>query len=318
MPKVSIIVPLYNEEKYIRRCIQSILDLTYKDYELILIDDGSNDDSFAICEEYVEIYKNVYAYKINRGGVSRARNYGLDRAKGEYIWFVDGDDSVYPDSLEQLVKGMEESGCDLVIGKYKSNRNDFQSDKVGIQSIEEFCVDFCCSEGFYYDVLWNKLYKRKIITYGSLKFDENITFAEDCLFNCDYLFFCNKVKYINQEVYYYSDENSYNKSLDISLEKETMIINAFSEMLKRKRKLIKKNSIEKEVEFEVNRKFFNLVHKENKLLKQYGFNELLINIWNSEEFISILKIGSGVRGKNAFVAKVARFVNLFWIYRIIL
>lgn len=317
MPKVSIIVPLYNEEKYISRCIESILQSTYKDFEIILLDDDSCDNSFRICEGYAKKNNNISVYRLNRGGVSRARNYGLDKATGEYIWFVDGDDKVYPESLEYLVKGIEENNCELVIGKYKSNRVDAQSDRIGVCSVEDYAGDFCIGSGFYYNVLWNKLYRRDIIKQNYIQFSEHISFAEDSSFNCDYLLYCKKVNYIDKVVYYYSDENSYNKSVTMSLEKETSIICAFKEILKKKRKLIEKYNLKEKVKHEVNNIFFNSIYQECKLMKQYKFDKLLLDTWNSEEFVSVVKSDSGVKGKKVKAIRFLKSLDAFWLYKLV-
>lgn len=318
IPKVSIIVPMYNEEKYIRRCIESLLQSTYQDFELILLDDGSQDNSFSICQEFAENNPHIFVYKLNRGGVSKARNYGLDKAVGEYIWFVDGDDKVYPNALEELMNGIVEEDCDLVIGRYDSNRTEAQSNRVGICSIEDYAADFCRGSGFYYHVLWNKLYKRKIIKDNHVKFPEYTTFAEDNIFNCSYLLYCKKVNYIDKKVYYYSDDNSYNKSVEMSLEKETFIINVLKESFNKKKELITKYELKKQVDYIVNNNFFNSIHNENKLMKQRGFNSLLLDTWKSEEFTSVLRFDSGVEGKTAMIAKIAKMLNFFGLYKLLL
>ena len=318
MPKVSIIVPIFNEEKYIEGCIESILKSTYQDFELILVDDGSNDNSVNLCEDFARNNKNIFVYKLNRGGVSRARNYGVTKARGEYIWFVDGDDKVYPEALEFLMEGIEEKECDLVIGKYNSNRKNIQSEKVGIYNITDYIAEFCCETGYYYHVLWNKLYKRSIIQDNQLRFKEHYSFAEDNIFNCDYLPYCKKVNYIDKKVYFYSDKNSYNKSVEISEEKEQNIINVLMESFRKKRELIKKNGLNKEIEYRLNNIFFNAIHSENKLIKGFGYHILLKKIWNSFEFSYVLKFGNGVKGKTATLVKVLKIFNVFNIYCMVL
>ena len=102
-PKISVIVPVYNVEKYLRRCIDSILAQTFSDFELLLIDDGSKDSSGEICEEYAGKDARIRVFHRQNGGVSTARNLGIDKAKGEWIYFVDSDDVVLPSALGTFV-----------------------------------------------------------------------------------------------------------------------------------------------------------------------------------------------------------------------
>ena len=113
MPKISIIVPVYNCEKYISNCINSVLEQSFKDFELILVDDGSSDRSFEICESFAKKDSRVRAIHQPNSGVSRARNIGLDEAKGEYIGFVDGDDCVDKEMYERLYKNLADNNADI-------------------------------------------------------------------------------------------------------------------------------------------------------------------------------------------------------------
>ena len=113
-PKISVIVPVYNVEKYLPRCIDSILSQTFKDFELLLIDDGSPDNCGKICDEYAAKDRRVRVFHKPNGGVSSARNLGLDKACGEWITFIDSDDYVAVDYLEELVSFKINSGAELV------------------------------------------------------------------------------------------------------------------------------------------------------------------------------------------------------------
>lgn len=116
MEKVSIIVPIYNVEKYIERCIKSLISQTYRDIEILLINDGSPDDSKTICERYEKIDKRIKLYNKENGGLSDTRNYGLKRAKGEYILFVDSDDYIESNTVEVLISEMKKDNLDIVAG----------------------------------------------------------------------------------------------------------------------------------------------------------------------------------------------------------
>lgn len=117
MSGVSVIVPVYNVEQYLERCVDSILAQTYADIELVLVDDGSTDQSPSICDEYARIDERVVVVHQNNGGLSAARNTGLRKACGKYILFVDSDDYILPDACRSLMKIAEESGSDIVTGE---------------------------------------------------------------------------------------------------------------------------------------------------------------------------------------------------------
>lgn len=112
-PKISVIVPVYKVEAYLPRCVESLLSQTYKDFEIILVDDGSPDTCPAMCDAYAKKYSNIHALHKENGGLSDARNAGVTIAKGEYVTFVDSDDYVHPAYLEMLMQGIRQ-GADFL------------------------------------------------------------------------------------------------------------------------------------------------------------------------------------------------------------
>lgn len=112
---IDVVIPVYNVEKYIDRCMESVINQTYKDLKVILVDDGSTDRSGAICDEYARRYKNVTAYHKANGGLSSARNYGIEKSTAEIVTFVDSDDFVHRDYLKRLLIAMEKAGADMII-----------------------------------------------------------------------------------------------------------------------------------------------------------------------------------------------------------
>ena len=120
MPKISIVVPVYNVEQYLDKCVESILSQTFTDFELLLIDDGSKDSSGKLCDEIAKKDSRITVYHKPNGGLSDARNYGIDRANGEYLTFIDSDDYVEADYLEILINAMEQNGADLSISSHKA------------------------------------------------------------------------------------------------------------------------------------------------------------------------------------------------------
>lgn len=206
---ISVIVPIYNVEKYLVRCIESLLSQTYKDLELILVDDASPDQCGKICEEYAKKDPRIRVIHKKNGGLSDARNAGLDCATGDYIAFVDGDDYVYPNYLEELYNTIQKDNSDLVIGGFdvvdeaENILNTKVPDKNGKQVWTQ--DDFW---NIYYEdiqnsctmVAWNKLYTKKIFEkeryfVGALHEDEYI---------CHKIISqCNKISIVNKPLYYY-------------------------------------------------------------------------------------------------------------------
>ena len=169
MSKVSIIVPVYNGEKVLKRCVESLLNQDHKDIEIILVDDGSKDSSFEIISEYAEKDERIVPIHKENSGVSSTRNLAISKAKGDYIQFVDVDDWLPFDSTKLLVRSMEEEGADMVIADFYRVIDDKISKKGsirkgGVLTLAEYADKMLLSPAdFYYGVIWNKLYRKKII-----------------------------------------------------------------------------------------------------------------------------------------------------------
>lgn len=209
IPIVSIIVPVYNAQNTICRCINSILSQTYPNFELLLVDDGSRDESGTICDEYAEQDDRIKVFHKENGGVSAARNFALDHAQGEYIQFLDSDDWVTPDATQKLVRAAEEHQCDMVISNFYrvvddrvSVKGDIEKDDVLTR--EEYAEHMMESPAdFYYGVLWNKLYRRTIIESHKLRMNQDISWCEDFLFNLEYIRYADRFYALNVPLYYY-------------------------------------------------------------------------------------------------------------------
>lgn len=208
-PSVSIIVPVYNAEKYICRCIDSILNQEYRDFELLLVNDGSTDSSGAICEDYASRDSRIQVIQKENTGVSDSRNIAIDRARGTYLQFLDSDDWITPDATRLLVRAAEEHHCDLVIsdfyrvvGERVSPKGDIEED--GVLTKEEFASYMMENPAdFYYGVLWNKLYRRDIIEQHGLRMDVDISWCEDFMFNLEYIRYAEVFYALHAPIYYY-------------------------------------------------------------------------------------------------------------------
>lgn len=202
---ISIIIPAYNAEKTIGRCVQSVLAQTFQDWEMILVDDGSQDGTLEKCKSFHDARIRI-AHKDN-GGVSSARNYGMRLAKGEYVAFVDSDDYIECDYLQNLYKGI---GHDLVItGFCYENKPEDSSIQLDLCNKEEVGNKLSCLISA--DQLcfpWGRLFKRSIIEKHNIRFDENMRFAEDNVFNWEYL--CHA-----ETLYIDTTNKDYHKTSDV-------------------------------------------------------------------------------------------------------
>lgn len=193
-PLVSIIVPIYNAEKTLHRCIDSILKQTYTNYELLLINDGSTDGSSYICFDYQNAENNkesrIKILNKPNGGVSSARNAGLEMAKGEWITFIDADDWVEADYLENMLPMDNE---DFIM--------DSSSETIlpnGIfKDLDVACTGYCIREP------WGKFFKTSIINQHALRFDCNLSLGEDLIFCLNYLAHIRKIRTSDTQKYIY-------------------------------------------------------------------------------------------------------------------
>ncbi len=206
---VSIIVPVYNAEKYLKRCVDSILAQDYPHFELLLMDDGSSDGSGEICDAYAKADARVRVVHKENSGVSDTRNQALDLAKGTYVQFLDSDDWIVPEATRLLVQAMEDNKCDMVISDFYRVAGDRLARKGDIEekrvlNRQEFAA--CMIENpadFYYGVLWNKLYRRRIIEEHQIRMDVSISWCEDFLFNLEYIRHASTFFALQVPLYYY-------------------------------------------------------------------------------------------------------------------
>ena len=208
-PMVSIIVPIYNAEEALARCIDSILGQDYRDFELMLIDDGSKDGSPAICDSYGEKDSRVKVIHKPNSGVSDTRNLGLKLARGRYIQFVDSDDWISHDATAELVEACETYHCDMaicdfyrVVGKRVQQKGNIDAE--GVFSREEYAGYMMDDPAdFYYGVLWNKLYRRDIIEAHGISMNPQVSWCEDFMFNLEYVIHAKTFTAVQKPLYYY-------------------------------------------------------------------------------------------------------------------
>ena len=204
---ISIIVPVYRTEKYLDRCVESIVNQTYKNLEIILVDDGSPDDCPKMCDEWAKKDKRIKVIHKENGGVSSARNIGIKSAKGKYIGFVDSDDYIEKEMYESLIdvlnknKNLDYIYCDIYDAE-KINNHSREDYKI-ISKIEKIEAIFPFNAS-----IWNGIFSRKIINENNIRFDENYFFAEDLIFLIQYLDkSSNKIIHFEKKLYHYVQNN---------------------------------------------------------------------------------------------------------------
>ncbi|PEA53585.1 glycosyl transferase [Bacillus pseudomycoides] len=220
VPKVSIIVPVYNCEEYLSNCIESILNQTYKNIEIVIVNDGSIDQSEKIINEYKVKEDRIMYYYQDNCGPSEARNKGILNSTGEYVTFIDADDTVDKYYVELLLNKMINSNSDLVCCGYKDiseygvlNYTDFNfNTNISLYSF----VDMVCKGTG--GVLWGKMYKKEIIINRDLKLDKDIFMCEDLVFVLQYASQCQSFSSIKEPLYHYNRCNQNSISSNISID----------------------------------------------------------------------------------------------------
>ena len=206
---VSIIVPVYNVEDYVAKCLESICRQSYDNIEIIVVNDGSLDGSAEICSRYASCDKRIRYFEQKNYGVSSARNRGLELSTGSFIMFVDADDCLEPNTIEQCIENMDEN--DMLVFGYKrideddlilSMSNEYNNSIIDHDTMMEYL--FYLHPKFQYQgYLCNKFYRAEIIKNHDIHFFKDIKYNEDRLFIFEYLKFCNKVKLISTPLYLY-------------------------------------------------------------------------------------------------------------------
>lgn len=268
---VSVIVPVYNSFENIENCLESICNQTYKHLEIIIIDDGSKDNSFEKCLQKAQQDNRIKIFRTENNGVSYARNYGLSKASGEYIKFIDADDTMPANAIEFMLNKMKETNVDMVVCGYIRVLPEIKlwNDRLERPGIYDNCKYLCNTlkdpGHYYYGVVWNKLYIRKIIEKNCIRFREDVTLGEDFIFNLNYIKCIRNVLVLKNKLYYYSCLNvgslsRYDKNIEIC-----------------KTELNNRNKI-----FEVYKNVFielDLYNENKKRVQQYWFLYLGINLY---------------------------------------
>ncbi|TWT11024.1 glycosyltransferase family 2 protein [Streptococcus sp. sy004] len=239
--KYSLILPVYNVAEYLERCLTSILKTSFEDYEIILVNDGSLDNSSTICDTYARTYHQVTCYHIPNQGVAHARLFGLERAQGEYIWFIDPDDYILGDPLTQLVPSL-----DLLPDVLMFDYQDYHFQKKIVEKVTSPYYGYLNQETFRKQfvslfgsnmlyTVWNKLYRRDFLLTHQLSFPK-LTFGEDTRFNFEVYRQLNSMVIVDGNYYTYvigrpsSAANVYRpERLQAKLEEHTQLLTLLDE-----------------------------------------------------------------------------------------
>jgi glycosyltransferase involved in cell wall biosynthesis len=224
---ISFVVPVYNVDRYIRRCIESILKQTNKNFEVVIVDDGSTDKSGRICDEYAEKYPCISVFHKENGGLASARNYALKHVNGEWIAFIDSDDWIEPHYVEEMDKQhILGSKCEVIVfgyyidyveNGYSLNR-EFEIDSPSVYDNVPNAIEQMEIHGMFNSV-WNKVYSNTLLQKYNISFNQGMEPGEDMLFNCEYFKKVSKCVLNGEKLYHYmrQGENTLTKKYDSNL-----------------------------------------------------------------------------------------------------
>lgn len=216
LPTISVIIPAYNAEKYIENTIESILNQTFECFEVICVNDGSKDKTLDVVQKFALADSRVRVYSIENLGVSMARNFGIDKARGEWIQFVDSDDTLEKNMMQTMLTVAEHRDlvvCSVIRENEKCRKREYQcvakEDWIGRSTIGSRLLDMSDKDkDILLNYVWNKLFNTKIIKSHNLKFDPKIRLGEDFVFVCKYIQHCESITLINEPLYCYYLRNS--------------------------------------------------------------------------------------------------------------
>lgn len=272
---VSIIIPIYNNSKFLEKLLNNVICQTYKDIEIILIDDGSKDNSLQICKKFQQKDKRIKVISKENGGVSSARNKGIEMVTGEYITFVDSDDNIDKNYINTLVNNIEEN-CLVKV----NTKNTLKEE---IISREKYLKDIV--SGKIQGVCWGYLFEKKLL--NNIKFDVNTSYMEDTIFIMQYLFKVSKIKILKEKLYYH-EVNEEGLTTSNKLEKK---INEYMYSINEIEKILMDNRIEKNLykKYIENRRI-KLIEAEIAKAKSIEEIQKMIHNKNVTEIMKIKKV----------------------------
>ena len=272
---VSVIIPVYNAEPFIEKCVESVVAQTYRPIEIVIVDDGSTDRSLEILKLLQLMHPDIIKIIEQKNkGVSEARNTAIFQAKGKYLSFLDSDDEFLPDYLTQAVQSIENHGSEMTIAafnlikdnseKYKVNYIKEKEDSISVKTYINWMITY--HDEAYWGANWNKLYISSIIKKNKISFKTGVSIGEDFYFNLQYLMFVNRISLINKAMYNYRADTT--DSLSKAKRNPKEYLNQYIKILQ---------IYEKLCNLKANEQFFNL----NKFIQGIVFYTLYIAIINN-------------------------------------
>lgn len=241
MSRISVVIPIYNAEKYLERCLSSVLNQTFRDIEIIGVNDGSTDKSYEILQDMAEKDDRIRPYSKNNGGAPSAWQYGLDKATGKYLIFLDADDWIEPTMYETLYTSIVEEKADMSVVGYYKDYDDRNEPMVNIWDISHICED--TEQLFRYAFIrdkyrnygafiWNKLIRMDLIRDNDIQFDQSIARGADVSFFSDTAVKVKRMVYTDECLYHYTQ---WNMSLTkvLSYEKSAGIMKAYEDVIRK-------------------------------------------------------------------------------------
>jgi len=308
MPKVSIIVPVYNAEKYIKKCLDSILNQTYKDIEVIIVNDGSTDNSEEVIKQYLEKEEyNIRYFKNKNKGVSFSRNFGVNYAAGDYIFFVDADDYLDEKLLENLKEEMQK-GIDII--KFKAKKVDSKGrilEEIYVPTFNEMSGEEAFEELKYNDVLldtiWSYVFRKEFYIQNNFKFTENTHHEDFALIPLIIVKAKNVVSIDYYGYYYVQTENSItrNNSYEKLVKRTNDMITHYDNMLE----FIKNNNISESSKKSIKDFFANSVILRTEELKGKEQEEYIKKI-KSRKLIKNIQ----VKNVKQLIKKILLYINI--------
>lgn len=320
-PKVSIVIPVYNAEKYIDDCINSIINQPFQSYEIILVNDGSVDKSKEICLDYAEKYNNICLIDKENGGPSSARNMGIENAVGEYIVFIDADDIIHKNYFTKLYSTVEENHCDMVISGYESNFNnktipEFKSNTVlsgkdlilsnkKVHTNNDLC--FC----------WRCIYRLSPIKKNNIRFNEGVRVGEDTIFNLEVLLKSRRAMQIDEILYTHVIDN-YESIMSIKYKPylEESILNQYQDrkILSEEYGLLKKDWYSYNMAYYYSNSIYNMLKSNIEAKQSQNIRDDIKRIVNYEMFRWAYKVLSIKNINNTYKEYIYYLALKFKIY----
>lgn len=310
MVKISVIVPVYNVEEYLEQCLTSIVNQTMKDIEIIAVNDGSTDNSLNIINEFAGNYSNIVVLDKNNGGLSSARNFGIKHAKGEFISFVDSDDFIEENMLEELYNMVQKCKADMVVSKIKLYEGSKVTDIIprgqytkNILTKEEAVTEFLKTNITGH--AWNKLYKKQLFYEGDIKYPEGLLY-EDIPTTIQLISMSKKIVLTEESFYYYRQrENAITKRISYKAVKDHYSVINFVD------DYIKNLALDRSTKFYLKEFIVSELSYNYKLLIRYYLFTLNVhNIKDEQEKLIIKKCRSINLLKYIFSFKVNKKILL--------